>query len=183
MPASCRLRKEICEPILHHCPQPPQGQFTFSSARVKPRPARTRRLYLMVGHRTTGRSLSTGRGATAAALAIRASRRRCFRPGYRVAREYVSRPNFSNKIFAQFRSVVERLGEEMVFQRDIRSRTWSKCTRTRRCQSLRKSIQKLSALRTFFEGPNRRFSPISENEAQVYGVGITHGSSGFGCCA
>lgn len=55
--------------------------FTFSSARVKPRPARTRRLYLMVGHRTTGRSLSTGRGATAAALAIRASRRRCLRPG------------------------------------------------------------------------------------------------------
>ena len=66
------------------------AQFTFSSARVKPRPARTRRLYLMVGHRTTGRSLSTGRGATAAALAMRASRRRCFRPGCAI---HVSRPN------------------------------------------------------------------------------------------
>jgi hypothetical protein len=49
---------------------------------VKPRPTRTRRLYLTVGQRTTGRSLSTGRGATAAALARRASRRRCLRPGY-----------------------------------------------------------------------------------------------------
>lgn len=52
---------------------PPKGvagtQCTFSSARVKPRPARTRRLYLIEEHRTTGRSLSTGRGATAAALA------------------------------------------------------------------------------------------------------------------
>lgn len=37
---------------------------------------------MTVGQRTTGRSLSTGRGATAAALARRASRRRCLRPGY-----------------------------------------------------------------------------------------------------
>jgi hypothetical protein len=59
-----------------------EDEFTFSSARVKPRPTRTRRLYLTVGQRTTGRSLSTGRGATAAALARRASRRRCLRPGY-----------------------------------------------------------------------------------------------------
>lgn len=42
---------------------------TFSSMSVKPRPVRTLRLYLMVGHRTIGRSLSTGRGARAAALA------------------------------------------------------------------------------------------------------------------
>lgn len=41
---------------------------TLSSASVKPRPARTLRLYLRVGHRTIGRNLSTGRGATAAAL-------------------------------------------------------------------------------------------------------------------
>jgi hypothetical protein len=68
---------------------------TFSSARVKPRPARTRRLYLTVGHRTTGRSLSTGRGATAAALARRASRRRCLRPGYRK----FSQSAFHEKIF------------------------------------------------------------------------------------
>lgn len=54
---------------------------TFNSAREKPRPARTRRLYLRVGHRTIGRSLSTGRGATAAAFARRAPRRRSFRPG------------------------------------------------------------------------------------------------------
>ena len=59
-----------------------RDEFTFSSARVKPRPARTRRLYLTVGQRTTGRNWSTGRGATAAALARRASRRRCLRPGY-----------------------------------------------------------------------------------------------------
>ena len=57
---------------------------TFSSARENPRPALTRRLYLIEGHRTTGRSLSTGRGATAATLARRALRRRCFRPGWRV---------------------------------------------------------------------------------------------------
>ena len=55
---------------------------TFNSARENPRPARTRRLYLMVGQCTTGRSLSTGRGATEAAFAARASRRRCLRPGY-----------------------------------------------------------------------------------------------------
>lgn len=35
----------------------------------------------MVGQRTMGRSLSTGRGATAAALARRALRRRDLRPG------------------------------------------------------------------------------------------------------
>ena len=57
------------------------GARTLSSVRVKPRPARTRRLYLMVGQRTMGRSLSTGRGATLAALATRALRRRCLRPG------------------------------------------------------------------------------------------------------
>ena len=45
------------------------GYCTFSSIRVNPRPARALRLYLIVGHRTTGRSLSVGRGATAAALA------------------------------------------------------------------------------------------------------------------
>jgi hypothetical protein len=75
---------------------------TFSSASVKPRPRRVRRLYLMVlriavriflllqcsifrvtnGHRTIGRSLSTGRGATAAAFARRARRRVTFLPGY-----------------------------------------------------------------------------------------------------
>ena len=55
--------------------------YTFSSAKEKPRPARTRRLYLIVGHRTTGRSLSTGRGATAAAFERRAFRRRSLRPG------------------------------------------------------------------------------------------------------
>lgn len=54
---------------------------TFSSASEKPRPARTRRLYLRVGQRTMGRSLSTGRGATAAAFWRRALRRRDLRPG------------------------------------------------------------------------------------------------------
>lgn len=55
---------------------------TLSSVSEKPRPARTRRLYLMVGQRTMGFSLSTGRGATAAAFVARALRRRDFRPGY-----------------------------------------------------------------------------------------------------
>lgn len=45
---------------------------TLSSVREKPRPALTRRLYLIVGHLTIGRSLSTGRGATAAAFWRRA---------------------------------------------------------------------------------------------------------------
>ena len=55
---------------------------TFNSASENPRPALTRRLYLIVGHRTIGLSLSTGRGATAAAFVRRAFRRRDFRPGY-----------------------------------------------------------------------------------------------------
>ena len=55
---------------------------TFSSASENPRPALTRRLYLIEGHRTTGLSLSTGRGATAAAFVRRAFRRRDLRPGY-----------------------------------------------------------------------------------------------------
>lgn len=68
---------------------------TLSSWREKPRPALTRLLYRRVGHRTTGRSLSTGRGATVAALARRVSRRRCFRPGYnqRKSLTTVSYPN------------------------------------------------------------------------------------------
>lgn len=57
-------------------------KITFSSSREKPRPARTRRLYLTVGQRTIGLSLSTGRGATAAALERRALRRLSLRPGY-----------------------------------------------------------------------------------------------------
>jgi len=60
---------------------------TFSSTREKPRPARTRRLYLMPGQRTMGRSLSTGRGATATALAERAFLRRFLRPGYVASRD------------------------------------------------------------------------------------------------
>lgn len=54
---------------------------TFNSVRVNPRPARTRRLYLRVGQRTMGFSLSTGRGAIAAAFTRRALRRRDLRPG------------------------------------------------------------------------------------------------------
>lgn len=119
------------------------AHFTFSSARVKPRPARTRRLYLMVGHRTTGRSLSTGRGATAAALAMRASRRRCFRPGCAI---HVSRPNSypAKKIFPRFQVACDIVRNKRILWSGggmLDSRTWSKCTRTRRCQSLWKSIQ------------------------------------------
>ena len=43
----------------------------------------------MVGQRTMGRSLSTGRGASLAALAARASRRDFFLPGYIEAGEQV----------------------------------------------------------------------------------------------
>lgn len=60
----------------------------MSSSREKPRPARTRRLYLTVGQRTMGLSLSIGRGARAAALAARASRRRCLRPGCNVQEKH-----------------------------------------------------------------------------------------------
>lgn len=50
----------------------------------------------MVGQRTIGRSLSTGRGATAAALAIRALRRRNLRPGYQNALEF----SFERELYA-----------------------------------------------------------------------------------
>ena len=68
---------------------------TLSSASENPRPARTRRLYFMVGQRTMGLSLSTGRGARAAALERRALRRRDLRPGYisfvSISAQHVSR--------------------------------------------------------------------------------------------
>lgn len=54
---------------------------TFNSSNENPRPALTRRLYLMVGHRTTGLSLSIGLGAMAAAFDKRAFLRRSLRPG------------------------------------------------------------------------------------------------------
>ena len=57
---------------------------TFNSATVKPRPARTRRLYLIVGARTIGLSLSTGRGAIFAAFWRRAVRRLSFPPACRL---------------------------------------------------------------------------------------------------
>lgn len=83
MPASCETVDIVRFPLENGfvC----FGQYddipTFNSASENPRPALTRRLYLIVGHRTTGLSLSTGRGATAAALVRRAFRRRDLRPG------------------------------------------------------------------------------------------------------
>jgi hypothetical protein len=155
---------------------------------VKPRPARTRRLYLTVGHRTTGRSLSTGRGATAAALARRFSRRRCLRPGYsrknismlvgRNSFKQFSSPHFNRSQSVDFNSV-ERYswwGRKIFF----RGRTWSKCTRTRFCQSLRKSIRILLA------NPVQSNALLSDcNIERVMSAvsGVTHGSSGSGCCA
>ena len=98
---------------------------TFNSASENPRPALTRRLYLIVGHRTIGLSLSTGRGATAAAFVRRAFRRRDLRPGY------------DKHISSLFRGPsLDRLAPKVKGAR----RTWSKCVRTRRCQSLRKSV-------------------------------------------
>ena len=100
---------------------------SFSSAREKPRPARTRRLYLTVGQRTMGRSLSTGLGATRAAFSLRVLRRLAFLPGYDC---WVRTMRF---IHCRRRS---SQGERGI--------TWSKCTRTRRCQSLRKSAKRES---------------------------------------
>jgi hypothetical protein len=71
----CLVRTQF-HVVLSSCECP-----TFNSVRVKPRPARTRRLYLIVGHRTMGLNLSTGRGATAAAFERRALRRLSLRPG------------------------------------------------------------------------------------------------------
>jgi len=100
---------------------------TLSSVSEKPRPARTRRLDLMVGQRTMGFSLSTGRGATAAAFVMRALRRRDFRPGYTL---FVS-------LALGFQAC--RTGYVFGVRRCSGCRTWSKWVRTRRCQSLRKS--------------------------------------------
>ena len=100
IPAACRHASSTLN-LTHHLLQPAKQRFshyvggsqvfmelcagdsrTFSSSREKPRPSLVFRLYLRVGQRTTGRRRSTGRGATAAALARRASRRRTFLPGY-----------------------------------------------------------------------------------------------------
>lgn len=71
----------------HDSPSPQKSNIqsaylTFSSSKVNPLPARTRRLYLMVGHLTTGLRRSMGLGATAAILVRRAFLRRSLRPGY-----------------------------------------------------------------------------------------------------
>jgi hypothetical protein len=76
LPTNCQNLKFSKPPNLRAQP------LTFNSVKVNPRPARTRRLYLTVGHRTIGLNLSTGRGATAAAFERRALRRLSFRPGY-----------------------------------------------------------------------------------------------------
>jgi len=104
---------------------------TFSSTREKPRPARTRRLYLIPGQRTMGRSLSTGRGATATALAKRAFLRRFLRPGYVAGRDV---RDWIMEIWGVEGQEGESEGQGRV------GRTWSKWVRTRRCQSLRKSV-------------------------------------------
>lgn len=101
---------------------------TFNSANVKPRPARTRRLYLTVGQRTIGRSLSTGRGATFAAFSIRALRRFNFLAGWERQSQDIVVDEHCRRHCSQHGGC----------ERGI---TWSKCVRTRRCQSLRKSAR------------------------------------------
>ena len=82
MPASCRTENVVSFWNLETVDYGFAGyRGTFNSIKVNPRPALTRRLYLIVGHRIIGRSLSIGRGATAAALEIRAALRRDLRPG------------------------------------------------------------------------------------------------------
>lgn len=75
------LLEWMSEPALKFSTSSQLDIHTLSSAREKPRPARTRRLYLTVGQRTTGRSLSTGLGATLAAFSWRWTRREAFLPG------------------------------------------------------------------------------------------------------
>lgn len=78
-----RNLSSLCNSIQHlDLPVDYHVGYTFNSSKVKPLPARTRRLYLMVGHRTTGLNLSTGRGATAVALLILAFLLRSLRPGW-----------------------------------------------------------------------------------------------------
>ena len=122
---------------------------TFSSAKVKPRPARTRLLYLMVGQRTTGLSLSTGRGATFAAFSWRLVRRRVLRPGW----EEMSGHDFE----VHYRRHCSQHSE---CERGI---TWSKCTRTRRCQSLRKS-----ATRQYFFNEHGESGELRELTVVLY---------------
>ena len=54
----------------------------FNSSKVNPRPSRVLMLYRTVGHRTTGRRVSVGRGWTRAALAKRARARLRLRIGW-----------------------------------------------------------------------------------------------------
>ena len=54
----------------------------LTSSRVNPRPSLCFRLYLKVGHRTTGLRVLRGLGAILAALATRALRRRSLRAGW-----------------------------------------------------------------------------------------------------
>lgn len=56
--------------------------LTFSSSKVKPRPALTLVLYLNVGHRTAGRSVFTGLGASLAAFSRRFTLLLFFLPGW-----------------------------------------------------------------------------------------------------
>jgi hypothetical protein len=83
----------------------------------------------MVGHRTIGLSLSTGRGATAAAFARRARRRVTFFPGCcrgNSCQNQIHKACILQSSLSPISTVEFRL-------------TWSKCVRTRRCQSFRKS--------------------------------------------
>lgn len=186
IPASYKARKRfpVSKLFLHIPSTFDAAQFTFNSAMVKPRPARTRRLYLMVGHRTTGRSLSTGRGATAAALAMRASRRRCFRPGCAI---HVSRPNSypAKKIFPRFQvacDIVRNNKKISLVGEMLDSRTWSKCTRTRRCQSLWKSIQEFVNHCSFKSDLPMSSVGLKRSHRDTKRR-VTHGSSESGCCA
>lgn len=79
-----------------------------------------------------GLSLSTGRGATATAFARRAMRRDSFLPAYIPKSQHVRIPLFLSITNRQFSLKLWCL------------RTWSKWTRTRLCQSLRKSVTSLN---------------------------------------
>ena len=80
-PSVAAYRKSYWNPS--HITQGSTPIPTFSSSKVKPRPALTLVLYLKVGQRTIGRRApATGRGAICKALFTRATRLRFLRPGW-----------------------------------------------------------------------------------------------------
>jgi hypothetical protein len=94
---------------------------------------------LVDGARSNGSGLGdTGltTAVLAAGLKIRGKKRM-------LVDQVLSSKKFSHSMPVGRREIVRREKEKNFRGKGIGSRTWSKCTRTRRCQSLRKSIESL----------------------------------------